>query len=144
MVLQGCEDLAKILVYDLHNLGELARSPTTVIACQLAQKSIETQNCSRDNEDGLWRGMWVAVHKPLQHHLAGETSLLGDYRSPTAVAQVTGTSREMAAVGWKFNETNRVGPSSSHNKGPVHARVTVIAAPSGNVTSDAVLASLVP
>ena len=34
------------------------------------------------------RGRWVAAQKPPQQHLAGETSLLGDHRSPTAVAWV--------------------------------------------------------
>ena len=46
---------------------------------------------------------------------------------------------------WLENhETNRIGPRSSHNQGSVHARVTVVAAPNGNVRNDAVLASLVP
>ena len=35
------------------------------------------------------RDKWVAAQKPSQQHLAEETSLLGDYRSPTAVARVS-------------------------------------------------------
>ena len=31
------------------------------------------QCCSRENEDGLWRGRWVAAQKTSQQHLAGET-----------------------------------------------------------------------
>ena len=41
--------------HDLDNLRKTARSPTTVTACQLTQQSVETQSCSKDNEDGLWR-----------------------------------------------------------------------------------------
>ena len=45
--------------------------------CSFAQQSIETLSCSRDIEDGLQGGRWVAAKKPPQQHLAGETSLLG-------------------------------------------------------------------
>ena len=78
--------------HDLHNLRKTARSPTTVTACQVAQHLIEAQSCSRDNEDGLWKGRWVAAQKPPQQHLAGETSLLGTTRSPTVVARAPTTS----------------------------------------------------
>ena len=42
-----------------------------------AQQSTETPKLSRDIEDGLRGGRWVAAQKPPQQHLAGETSLLG-------------------------------------------------------------------
>ena len=38
----------------------------------------------------------MAARKPPQQHLAGETSLLGATRSPTAVARAPVTSREIA------------------------------------------------
>ena len=50
--------------------------------------------------------------KALKQHLAGETSLLGDYRSPTEVARV-------------------YPDQGTCNQGSVHTRVTVAAAPSG-------------
>ena len=84
-VLQGIEDLASVYAdcrgrrgHDLHTLRKTARSPSTVAACPLAQQSTETPK--------LLKG-----HRRRQH-LAGETSLLGDYRSPTTVARVPVTS----------------------------------------------------
>ena len=45
--------------------------------CFFAQQSTETPKLSRDIEDGLREGRWVAAQKRPQQHLAGETSLLG-------------------------------------------------------------------
>ena len=50
-----------------------------------------TQCCSRDNEDGF-QGQMGGSPKALAQHLAGETSLLGDYQSPTVVARAPVTS----------------------------------------------------
>ena len=69
--------------------------------CLFAQESTETPKLSRDIEDGLRGGRWVAAQKAPQQHLAGETSLLGAIWSPTAVARAPVTSREMATNGWK-------------------------------------------
>ena len=79
--------------HDLHDLRETARSPTTVTACQLAQQSVETQNCSRDNEDGLWRaGGWQP--KSLRNSIwQGKPACWGRPRSPTAVVRAPVTSR---------------------------------------------------
>ena len=91
-----------------------------------AQQSIETPKLSRDIEDGLRRGRWVAAHKPQQQqHLAGETSLLAT-RSPTAVARAPMTSRERWPFGWKHqrNQHSRyqVGPRSSPRRGNGRSR----------------------
>ena len=61
-------------------------------------------------------GRWVAAQKPPYQHLAGETSLLGATRSPTAVARAPVTSRD---------GHNRPRPSLDHTG------VTVVAAPKG-------------
>ena len=49
--------------------------------------------------------------------------------SPTTVAQVPVTSRDMVTVGWKFNETSTL--NIGLGQSPVHAGVTVVPAPSG-------------
>ena len=56
----------------------------------------ETQCCSEINEDGLWRSKWVAAQKPSDSIWQGKTSLLRDFRSPTAVARAPVTPREMS------------------------------------------------
>ena len=61
------------------------------------------QRCSRDIEDGLW-GQMGAAQKPSQQHLAGETSLLRDFRSPTVVARVLVTSRMNHRSGYRVGE----------------------------------------
>ena len=105
--------------------------------CLFAQQSTETPKLLKGHRrrtagGGGGGGRWVAAQKPPQQHLAGETSLLGATRSPTAVARAPVTSREMATVSWKhqWNQHSRYrgGPRSSLNQGPVHAKVTVIAA----------------
>ena len=81
----------------------------------------------------------MAAQKPPQQHLAGETSLLGGRGggtwSPTTVAQVPVTSREMATVGWKFNEAStldiELGQGPMTTKVQFTLGVTVVPAPSG-------------
>ena len=63
----------------------------------------------------------MAAQKIPQQHLAGETSLLWGTWSPTTVAQVPVTSREMATVGWKFNETSTL--DIELGQGPVTTKV---------------------
>ena len=102
MVPQGSKDLAKVLVcapytgvfadcrgHDVQNLKK---------DCSIAHDGYRTSSRTtvlrdpkllKGNEDGLWRGRWVAAQKPSQQHLAGETSLLfKTIRSPTTVARL--------------------------------------------------------
>ena len=90
--------------HDLHDLRETARSPTTVTPCQLPQQSIETQRRTME-------GRWVAAQKPPQQHLAGETSLLGTSRSPTAVVRAPVTSRGQTS--FEVNRLTQISRSSS-------------------------------
>ena len=73
---------------------ETARTPSTVTACQLAQQSTEEPKLLKGHRRRtVGGGRWVAAQKPPQQHLAGETSLLGATRSPTAVARAPMTSK---------------------------------------------------
>ena len=93
--------------------------PTIVTACH-SHNSLRDPMLLKGHRRRTARGRWVAAQKPSQQHLVGETSLLGDYRSPTAVARAPVTSSRCQA-----------GPRFSLNQGPVHAGVTVAAALSG-------------
>ena len=49
--------------------------------------------------------------KALRQHLAGKTSLLGDYRSPTAVARASHNNREIDISAVNFGETTTIAAS---------------------------------
>ena len=75
---------------------------------------LRPQSCSRDIEDGLRCGRWVAAQKPSQQHLAGETQPTGGDREsnrscpgPRDIKRCSQHSRYQA------------GPRSSLNQGPV-------------------------
>ena len=61
--------------------------PQQVPHVNFAQQSIETHSCSGTSKTDCG-DRWVAAQKPSQQHLAEETSLLRDFRSPTVVARV--------------------------------------------------------
>ena len=107
--------------HDLHNLRKTARSSSTVTAWQLAQQSTETPKLLKGHRRRTAGGQMGGSPKAPQQHLAGETSLLGESRSPTAVARAPETSREMATNGWDYVETSilDVGPGQS----PVSTKV---------------------
>ena len=76
------------------------------------------------------RGRWVAAQKPSQKHLAGETSLLGDF--PDSNRSCPGPNDTMRETADQIQHSRcQAGPRFSLNQGPVHAGVTVTAAPNG-------------
>ena len=113
---QGSEDLAKTLVCAPHTVVFTRTAEVTI--CIISERlpdrprqlphvnSLNSpprpQSCTRDIEDGTVGGQMGGSPKAPQQHLAGETSLLGVTRSPTAVARASVTSREMATIGWEL------------------------------------------
>ena len=67
------------------------QSPTTVTACH-SHNSLSRPNAAQESTKTNIQGQMGGSPKALAQHLAGETSLLGDYRSPTAVARAPMTT----------------------------------------------------
>ena len=105
---QGSEDLARTLV--------CAPAPCHTVVSTRSTVYRDPQSCSRDIEDGLWGGRWVAAQKHPQQHLAGETSLLGATRSPTAVARAPWHQERWPQSARNFGEygTLDIGPPTAH------------------------------
>ena len=64
------------------------QSPTTVIACH-SRNSLSRPNAAQGSTKTNFQEQMGGSPKFPSQHLAGETSLLGDYQSPTAVARVS-------------------------------------------------------
>ena len=85
----------------LERLVDRPRQLPHVTSTTVHRDPIAAQGTTKTDHGG---GRWVAAQKHPQQHLAGETSLLGTTRSPTAVARAPTTSREIATSAVNFGK----------------------------------------
>ena len=85
--------------------------------CFFAQQSVETPKLSRDIEDGLREGRWVAAQKPHNSIWQGKPACWG---RPGVQPRLPGPPRHQES--WpqsagNFGETSQAGPRSSFSQG---------------------------
>ena len=81
-----------------HNLGAIVIHCDNLLAVYRDPKLLKGHRRRTVGTDG-WQ-----PKSPRNQHLAGETSLLRDFRSPTVVARVLVTSRVNHCSGYRFGE----------------------------------------